>query len=298
MLTGFFALGLEVAAAAPRECGFEALDPELPSYARAGGVIDIPVNDYSNGRQQYSGTVRVAPAGAEAQTYPLEVTDTRKASWGGLEGHIRVPAPAQPNRSTRVVLAWIEKDSYPSGYTSECAGGDAATIPIVPPGGEVGDPSYPRLEGRFRVFYRLQASGIPGIDKSDRAIWRLRPRCRYFACSTTLRSTLGLRGTFFPRLTGRIYNYSLSKYSGPLAYCSGTTVNRFTGEVIDHWKIRRAYRGIREVSLTAPEDPRLHRVRTFTGKSVFHFEPIRSAKRRGCPDKYIVERIRGRLIRG
>lgn len=303
MLAAVVLVGLLTApssVAAPRECGYTSLQPEFPRYARTGGVIDIRVRDYSRGSTQFSGSVQVDPLGpAPVGTYPLKVTDVAETSSGSNEGHIYAPAPAAPNRRTKVILTWTEVDDpegYPPGFTSECTARAAEEISVVPPGGEVGDPSWPRFEGRFRVFYRLRASGIPGADKRDRGIWRLRPRCRYFGCETRLRSSLGLRGTFDFDPPGDFFDYGMSRTSGRRAYCSGVIINRFTGEVIRRWKIRRAYRLVHEVKLRVARDPETFRVTGFSGKSVFHFEPIPSAERRGCPDKYVVEGVRGRLI--
>jgi hypothetical protein len=297
VLVSLLALGPEVASAAPRECGFKSFDPEFPPYARAGGVIDIPINDYSAGEDEFIGTVRVTPLDGEPQTYPLQVTDMRKASWGGFEGHVVVPAPARQDRATRVVLNWIERTTYGPGFTSECTATEAVTMPVVPSGGKVGDSSYPRLEGKFRVLYRLRASGIPGVPKRDSAIWSLRPRCRYFSCMTRVKSTLGLRGYFSTAAApGGFYDYGLTKYLGRAGWCGVEIRSRFTGELIRRLKVRRAYRRTQEMKLAVAQDPRTQRVRSFTGKAVWHAEPIRSARRLGCPDKYVVERIRGELI--
>jgi hypothetical protein len=106
-----------------------------------------------------------------------------------------------------------------------------------------------------------------------------------------------LRGTFGFNPPGDFFDYGMYRSGGRLAYCTGTIRNRFTGELIRRWKIRRAYRLIHEMKLRVDKDPSTHRVRAFSGKSVFHFKPIPSAARRGCPDKYVVEGIKGRLIR-
>ena len=296
-LVGFFALGPEGASAAPRECGFEALDPEMPEYARAGGVIEIPVNDYSSGDKEFTGTVQVTPLGGASRTYPLEVTKTGETSWGTVKGRVAVPAPTSRNRATQVVMTWIEKATYGPGYTVECSAGDAATIPVVPPGGKVGDPSVPRLDGRYRISYRLVASGIPGADRSARGVWRFRPRCRYFGCPTRLRSSLGLRDTFAVTSWTDRHDYFTIRSFGRRGYCAGTIVNRFTGETIRRWKIRRAYKASQEITLRVTAETNAGRATAFEGKAVLHVEPIASAERRGCPDRYVVERIRGHLIR-
>ncbi|HEX7278879.1 MAG TPA: hypothetical protein VF255_04555 [Solirubrobacterales bacterium] len=194
-------------------------------------------------------------------------------------------------------MTWIERTAIAPGYAPECSGGEAATIPIVPPGGEVGEPSVPRLEGRFRVGIRVMAAGIPVADRSDRGVWRLRPRCRYFGCATRLRSSLGLRDTFVTGLSSDRHDYFTIRYYGRRGFCSGTIQNRFTGEVIRHWKIRRAFKATQETKLRITGETRTGRATAFEGKSVLHIEPIPSARRRGCPDKYVVERIKGRLIR-
>ncbi|HEU5063235.1 MAG TPA: hypothetical protein VFT79_08820 [Solirubrobacterales bacterium] len=297
VLLGSFTLSPQAASAAPRECGFEALDPEIPEYARAGGMIEIPVNDYSGGETEYTGTVQVTPLGGASRVYPLEVTERGETSSGTLKGRVVVPAPEGRSRATQVVMTWIEKDTYVSGYTVECSAGDAATIPIVPPGGEVGDPSVPRLDGRYRINYRLVASGIPGADRSARGVWRFRPRCRYFGCPTRLRSSLGLRDTFAVTSWTDRHDYFTIRSFGRRGFCGGTIVNRFTGETIRRWKIRRAYKASQEITLRITAETSAGRATAFEGKAVLHIEPIASAERRGCPHKYVVERIRGHLIR-
>jgi hypothetical protein len=296
-LVGFFTLGSETASAAPEACGFEALGPEFPEYARAGGVIEIPVSNYSDWPTEFTGTVEVAPAGGVSRTYPLEVIDTEGTSSGTFDGRIVVPAPANRNRETRIVMTWVEKETYALGYTVECSGSEATTIPIIPSGGEAGDPSLPRLDGRYRVNYRLVASGIPGADRSARGVWRFRPRCRYFGCPTKLRSSLGLRDTFAVTSWTDRHDYFTIKSYDPRGFCAGTVVNRFTGEVIRRWKIRRAYKSSKEITLKVTAETIAGRATAFEGNSVLHIEPIASAERRGCPDKYVVERIQGCLIR-
>jgi hypothetical protein len=296
-LLGFFMPAPETASAAPEACRFEALDVEFPEYARAGETIEIPVNIYSNWPAEFTGTVEVAPAGGVSRTYPLEVIDAEGSSSDTSDGRIVVPAPPSRNRETRIVMTWVEKETYALGYTVECSGGDAGTIPVIPRGGEAGDPSLPRLDGRYRVNYRLVASGIPGADRSDRGVWRFRPRCRFFGCKTRLRSSLGLRDTFVATSwTDRHDYFTILSYE-PRGFCAGTVVNRFTGEVIRHWKIRRAYKASKEITLEVTAETIAGRATAFEGSSVLHIEPIASAERRGCPDKYVVERIRGHLIR-
>jgi len=294
-LVGFCVPTPEPTAAAPRECGYESLEPEFPEYARAGGMIEIPVSDYSAGEDEFTGSVEVTPLGGESRTYPLELIGMRETPYG-LDGRIAVPAPARRNRATRVVLTWIEQATIGPGYVTECVGGEAATIPVVPAGGEVGDPSVPRLEGRFRMSIQVEAAGIPVADRFDRPVWRFRPLCRYFGCSSKLSSTLGLRDTFFTAGFTRHHDYYAYRYFGRRGFCAGTVYNRFTGQTTGHWKIRRAYKATRETWLRVTDETSEGRAAALEGKHVLHIEPIASAERRGCPDKYVVERIRGRLI--
>lgn len=206
------------------------------------------------------------------------------------------------SRETKVTIHWLEReiplyDGWPSLH--ECESMAVATIPVVPPGGTVGDPSVARLSGRFRILYRVTASGVPDVKKADHATWKLRPLCRYFGCFTKVRSSLGMRGNFWIPSNGR-HDYELNWSAGSSARfgsCEGTWVNRFTGEVVGHWKIRRAFHEDLDIALDTVEEPETHRVKSFSGRIVRHYEPIRSAKRRGCHDAYIKERVRGQLIR-
>jgi hypothetical protein len=288
------AAGAPLASAAPPECRTAYLSPEFPSHARAGQAIEIAVSTAAV--EEIMGTAQITVSGAtETQTFPLVVEADGASEGSG--GTITVPAPPRPNRATAITLSWVERSTWPTGAVArECSASATATIPVVPPGGKAGDPSRPRLEGRFRVFYRLTESGVPGVERSARAIWKLQPRCRYFACSTLVRSSAGLRGIFDTVTERDPYDYWLSENQGLFASCSGTTVNRLSGETVRRWRIRHAYRVIREIKLYATANPRTQQGRSFVGDAITHYEPIRSAKQRGCPDKYIAEEVFGRRI--
>lgn len=96
-------------------------------------------------------------------------------------------------------ISWIQAPDSPAA----CRGYDRRVgIPIVAAGVKPGVPGFGRLEGKYRV------TRTDGLTPK----WTLMPRCDLFACTTTLRSTGGLKGklTFDPD-AGPTGEYSISQ---------------------------------------------------------------------------------------
>lgn len=260
-------------AAPPCPTSLAALELFAPEYGRAGSSLEIDVNANLD-RQPKDATLEVSSADSET-VYPLALTEAITT--------VVVPAgPIYPD--FRLTLRWTQDEGTPTA----CRGEQVLTVPIVPQWATVGELGYPRLEGRFKMREQVVQ---PKREPPYRAIWRFTPFCDIGACGTRIKSNLTLRGTFYPGAPG---NYTALKETGPRYACRGKYVNRWTGETIRRFTIRRAYVERASFRIWATKVSADGEILRFAGRTRTHWVPVGRAERIGCPDRGWVERISGR----
>lgn len=137
----------------------------------------------------------------------------------------RVILAAPPHgQALTVTFAWDQD----AGTQAGCAGSDVYQLPLIPAKATAGDPTKPRLTGRFAVVERpLNYRGTTATPH-----WRFLPSCDYFACRTTVSSSsLGLKVVVNPDRRG-VYRGASHPITGGVCKVTRTRVNPSTGQVI------------------------------------------------------------------
>lgn len=261
------------AAAPPCPPSLEALDLSAPEYGRAGSGLEVEI-DVNLERQPKAAVLEVSAADSET-VYPIALT----------EPVATVVVPAGPTYlDFQLTLRWTQGEGTPTA----CRGEQVLAVPIVPQWATVGDLDYPRLEGRFKLREQVVR---PKREPPYRAIWRFTPFCDIGACGTRVNSNLRLRAAFYPDYGA---GYTALKEYGPKYSCSGKFVNRWTGETIRRFKIRRAYVERSRFRIWATKIAENGEILRFGGQTRTHLVPVGRAKRIGCRDYGWVERVSGR----
>lgn len=206
----------------------------------------------------------------------------------GPSTKIILVAPSQGARFT-VTFDWDQD----AGTAAACHGRDAYVLPLLPARADVGDPFAPRLDGRFRI------RGEPYNYRGRRfhVVWTLQPTCDFFACSTRLRPTFGLRGSFQPRADSE---YRLVRKNGIGGTCTveSTPRNDATGQFLRRQTetIHRAYHREQRVDLRVLGTSKGAAL-TITGKITYTYRPTARARGKHCT--HVVryqDRITGRRL--
>ena len=173
-------------------------------------------------------------------------------------------APAAGTTLT-VGVAWAQD----AGIATACQGTEVLKIPLIGATGNVGDPSRPRLTGRFSLVERPVNYTAP----DSRPTWSFTPVCAYFACAGTLRSSQGL--TLALALGPRgLYHGHISAGAGVTA-TSCTVPHEHLSTITDAYTLREdVYIRIRQSSGGVAT--------RISGSLIGTYTPTRSARRRGC----------------
>jgi len=260
-----------IAATPPCPANLNALELRVPSYGRAGQSLAAEI--FANRPERVSDVTIASVREAEEVVTPVTVTRLKTTV-------VVPPNPVEPE--FELELRWKQDE----GTAAACEGSISYTIPIIPAGATAGTPLAPRLVGKFRVFER---SVNPPRRQVVKPVWRFKPQCRYFACATTVRSSLHLHGTFQLLANG---GYELLTVRPPTAACEEVRTHRIV--------LRRAYREVVQVRIEVTKGPAVNQVDGFVGTINSHYEATRRARARGCRRNagHFVERIRGRRIQG
>lgn len=257
-----------------------ALQVESAGYARHGEGVAVTM--VTPGSEAFSNVTGTMDSDEGSATTPLTVDPTSVETTAILTA---------PSHGTGFVLT-VQWDQD-AGTQRACHGTTVLTVPLVPPTATVGRPSVPRLQGRYRVSYRP----INYSERSKPSVWRLTPNCEFFACSTQVRSTGGLRGRF--RLRGRAYR--LTAHQGRTNdSCTVTRITRdaLTGEVLSRRTrtIPNAFKQRRTVRLRVTREAD-GLIVAFSGETTAHAIPTPAARRRGCRRTFrYKDRIVGRRL--
>ncbi|MDO9354069.1 MAG: hypothetical protein Q7T55_10260 [Solirubrobacteraceae bacterium] len=157
----------------------EALLTFPPDYARRGQSYKFSVERKNDSVPEFLVQSTLPTNAADA---PLIQQEAFQFDDSGETEAIR-PVPAH-GRNLGLRFSWTQNADTPSA----CRGNDNyPEIPIVAADAKVGKPDLTRIAGRYRVHRRYE---------KDRPTWSLRPDCDIFGCTTTVRSSGGLRGLF------------------------------------------------------------------------------------------------------
>jgi hypothetical protein len=257
-----------IAAPPPCPANLNALGLRIPSYGRAGQSLAAEI--FANRPERISEVTIASVHEAEEVVTPVAITGRKTTV-------VIPPNPVEPE--FEVELRWKQGE----GTAAACEGTVAYVIPIIPANATAGTPLAPRLVGRFRVVEHA-VGPRRGVTKP---VWLLKPRCHYFACATTVRSSLSLHGTFQLLANG---GYELLTAYRPTLACEELSTHRIV--------VRRGYRQVVRVRIEVSKSPLANQVDSFVGTIDSHYEATPRARAKGCPRTaaHSVERIRGRRI--
>lgn len=260
-----------IAAPPPCPANLNALELRVPSYGRASQSFAAEI--FAKRSERVSDVTIASVHEAEEVVTPVTLTRFKTTV-------VIPPGPVEPE--FELELRWKQDE----GTAAACEGAIAYVIPIIPASATAGTPLAPRLVGRFRVIEHSVSPHRRGVTKP---VWLLKPRCRYFACTTTVRSSLHLHGTFQLLANG---GYELLTAYPPTAACEELATHRIV--------LRRAYRQVVRVRLEVSKDPLVNQVDSFVGTIHSHYEATPRARAKGCSRNggRSVERIQGRRIQG
>lgn len=281
MVVGVAGLSDNALAATLPKCpaNTSALEVNVPEYARAGQGVEVSLETFE--RQRLS-EVQVSLLGLYVeQDFPVLMDRNRVKI-------VSDPGPPEPQLS--ISTTWTQD----ADSLAACRGSVRYVLRVIPSNATAGYAILPRLFGSFHVRPVNPSKGHKART------WRFRPRCRFFACNTVVRSTGGLKGEFRLRPNG---GYELFKMFKPRGQCevTRTATNPFTGEVISSSTrvIRKAFIPSQRIELRVTKGTGVNRVVSFEGTFREVFRPTRHAERRGCTRGTTdIERISGRLSRG
>ena len=259
-----------IAAPPPCPANLNALGLQVPSYGRAGQSLAAEI--FANRPERVSDVTIASVHEAEEVVTPVAINRFKTTV-------VIPPNPVEPE--FELELRWKQDE----GTAAACEGAIAYVIPIIPANATAGTPLAPRLVGKFRVVEH----SVSPTRGGTKPVWLFKPRCRYFACATTVRSSLYLRGTFQLLANG---GYELLTAYPPTAACEELGTHRIV--------LRRAYRQVVRVRIEVSKSPSANQVDSFVGTINSHYEATPRARAKGCRRNagHSVERIRGRRIQG
>lgn len=154
------------------------MEIEAPQYVRSGrGYTIRAAKDLGQGIEALAITYTVAGK-STTEVVPFQ------------DESLRIVRAAPASGTLGLRFEWAENP----GEQDACRGSDTyARIPVIGANLKAGRPGVTRFVGQYRASFR---------DARGSSTWTMRPNCDVFGCGTRLRSSGGLRGTFFPQDDG------------------------------------------------------------------------------------------------
>ena len=255
-------------------CGddLEGLFTDVPRAVNAGTPLAIGV--------EHDGISPIANAAVSfgGQTVSFTHTD-------GGRVRVLVPTPEQLGRH-QLTLTWEQPEQG-----VPCAGRDEYVVQVMGPEAHIGDTLLPRMEGRWRVRFRLLRPR--GYTVGVR--WRMRSLCDAGACDFRVQSSTGSR-----------YRYTLGRDGSMRArghsrtrFGSCTVTRRFAGVVVSRRTVRDAYTdrwvNVFDVSRERDHGGPIDALAIY-GTGYHTAAPTPAARSIGCTSTSFRERITGRRL--
>jgi hypothetical protein len=240
-----------------------------PNYARVGQGMPVKV---AVGRPQRITEPAVTVSGRDygvSQPIILAGALTRLI--------LRVPDKAE---TLALTIRWTQD----AGTQEACTGSEVHMIPLVGAHASVGDPTQPRLAGRFAVVehpYNLRG-------KTTTYSWKMTPLCDYFACTTALESSGGLHISLKPGLNAKYHGVTKSSLANDDCTVVDTRISTITGQVISRSTkiIHHAWRETDNVDLKNLKVNSAGTVPQFGGSLTQHFKPTAQALSQHCTKSF------------
>ena len=244
---------------------------QAPGVSHVGEGIELKMRSIDMAR--VAGLVVTVSSNGERRETPVSLV-------GNENNVVIVTSGAAKDLGATLDVTWDQD----AGTPAACHGDRHYALPNVPAGATAGDPSRPRLKGRFAMRYTERGSPVT-YD-----IWQMKPTCGYFACDARLGP---------PPYWGRLNlkpngSYERNWERGPAATC---TIDYFRNHrVVETREFRHSYY-IHEHLLLRPVRIRGGLVVALAGRHRQTLVPTERARRRGCHRTYQwTANVKGRRI--